>query len=72
MVGGAWLRNKTSGLSGPKICLFQLNSRMGYMIAKERALEILKENISNKNLQKHHYGVAAAMKGLALELGGDP
>ena len=42
------------------------------MITKERALEILKENISNKNLRKHHYGVAAAMKGLALELGGDP
>jgi len=42
------------------------------MITKERALEILKENISNKNLRKHHYGVAAAMKGLAKELDGDP
>lgn len=42
------------------------------MITKARALEILKENITNKNLRKHHYGVAAAMKGLALELGGDP
>lgn len=42
------------------------------MITRERALEILKENISNRNLRKHHYGVAAAMKGLALELGGDP
>jgi hypothetical protein len=42
------------------------------MITKGRALEILKENISNQNLRKHHYGVAAAMKGLALELGGDP
>ncbi len=42
------------------------------MITKERALEILKENISNQNLRKHHYGVAAAMKGLALEFGGDP
>lgn len=42
------------------------------MITKEKALEILHENIKNKNLQKHHYGVAAAMKGLALELGGDP
>ncbi|NOQ39362.1 MAG: HDIG domain-containing protein [Anaerolineales bacterium] len=41
-------------------------------MTKERALEILKENISNKNLRKHHYGVAAAMKGLALELSGDP
>jgi putative nucleotidyltransferase with HDIG domain len=42
------------------------------MITKERALEILKENISNQNLRKHHYGVAAAMRGLAKELGGDP
>ncbi len=42
------------------------------MITKGRALEILKENISNLNLRKHHYGVAAAMKGLALELDGDP
>ena len=42
------------------------------MITKERALEILEENISNKNLRKHHYGVAAAMKGLAVDLGGDP
>lgn len=42
------------------------------MITKERALEILKDNISNQNLRKHHYGVAAAMKGLAKELGGDP
>ena len=42
------------------------------MITKEKALEILKANISNQNLRKHHYGVAAAMKGLALELGGDP
>ena len=42
------------------------------MITKERALEILHENIKNKNLRKHHYGVAAAMKRLALELEGDP
>ncbi|TFG49346.1 MAG: HDIG domain-containing protein [Anaerolineales bacterium] len=41
------------------------------MITKKRALEVLHENIKNKNLRKHHYGVAAAMKGLALELGGD-
>lgn len=41
------------------------------MITKERALEILHENIKNKNLRKHHYGVAAAMKKLAQELGGD-
>ncbi len=42
------------------------------MITKARALEILHENIQNKNLRKHHYGVAAAMKRLAVELGGDP
>ena len=42
------------------------------MITKDRALEILHENIQNKNLRKHHYGVAAAMKGLAVELDGDP
>ena len=42
------------------------------MITKERALEILNENIANINLRKHHYAVAAAMKGLALELKGDP
>ena len=42
------------------------------MITKERALEILHENIKNTNLRKHHYGVAAAMKRLALELEGDP
>ena len=42
------------------------------MITRDRALEILHENIKNKNLRKHHYGVAAAMKRLALELGGDP
>jgi putative nucleotidyltransferase with HDIG domain len=42
------------------------------MISKERALEILHQQIKNKNLHKHHYGVAAAMKKLALELNGDP
>jgi len=42
------------------------------MITKERAVEILHENIKNSNLRKHHYGVAAAMKRLAEELGGDP
>jgi putative nucleotidyltransferase with HDIG domain len=41
------------------------------MINKETALEILHENIRNKNLRKHHYGVAVAMKRLARELGGD-
>ena len=42
------------------------------MITKDRALDILHENIKNANLRKHHYGVAAAMKRLAKELGGDP
>ena len=42
------------------------------MITKERALDILKENISNANLRKHHYAVAAAMRELAKELEGDP
>ena len=42
------------------------------MITKDRAIEILHENIENKNLRKHHYGVAAAMKRLALEYEGDP
>ena len=42
------------------------------MITKERALQILKENIRNNNLRKHHYGVAAVMRRLAIELGEDP
>ena len=41
------------------------------MLNKNDALKILHENIQNKNLHKHHYAVAAAMKGLAIELGGD-
>ena len=41
------------------------------MFSKEDALRILHENIQNKNLRKHHYSVAAAMKGLASEFGGD-
>ncbi len=42
------------------------------MLTKDDALRILHENIQSNNLRKHHYGVAAAMKGLAIELGGDP
>lgn len=42
------------------------------MISKEEALGILKDNIGNKNLRKHHYAVAAAMRALAGEYGGDP
>lgn len=42
------------------------------MMARGKALQILKENISNENLRKHHYGVAAAMSALAEELGGNP
>lgn len=42
------------------------------MIEREKALELLHQHIKNKNLRKHHYGVAIAMKKLAQELGGDP
>ncbi|MFW6110396.1 MAG: HDIG domain-containing metalloprotein [Patescibacteria group bacterium] len=42
------------------------------MITQQRALEILKENIENENLRKHHYAVAAAMRALAKEQDGDP
>lgn len=42
------------------------------MITKDRALEILHENIKNKNLRKHHYAVAAAMRGLADHFDQDP
>jgi putative nucleotidyltransferase with HDIG domain len=42
------------------------------MIEREKALELLHRFIKNKNLRKHHYGVAVAMKKLAQELGGDP
>jgi putative nucleotidyltransferase with HDIG domain len=42
------------------------------MLSKEEALEILKANIANRNLRKHHYAVAAAMRALAEEFGGDP
>lgn len=34
------------------------------MITRQQALEILKENIGNENLRKHHYAVAAAMRDL--------
>jgi putative nucleotidyltransferase with HDIG domain len=42
------------------------------MISEERALEILKANISNQNLWKHHYGVEAAMMALARYFDEDP
>jgi putative nucleotidyltransferase with HDIG domain len=42
------------------------------MITRDRAFAILHEHIQNQNLRKHHYAVAAAMKGLARELDGDP
>jgi predicted hydrolase (HD superfamily) len=35
------------------------------MITKQNALEILKENIKNENLRKHHYAVACALRALA-------
>lgn len=41
------------------------------MISKEEAVDILKENISNENLRKHHFAVAAAMRALATEFGAD-
>jgi len=42
------------------------------MITKQRALEILKENIKNDNLRKHHYAVAYAMRALAEYFKEDP
>ena len=42
------------------------------MLTKDHALKILHENIKNKNLRKHHYAVAAAMRGLAVHLNQDP
>lgn len=41
------------------------------MLSREEALGILKENIANENLRKHHYAVAAAMRGLAERFDGD-
>lgn len=41
------------------------------MISREEAVDILKENISNENLRKHHFAVAAAMRALAEEFGAD-
>lgn len=42
------------------------------MLSRHQALEILKANIANENLRKHHYAVAAAMRALAAEFDGDP
>jgi putative nucleotidyltransferase with HDIG domain len=42
------------------------------MLSREEALDILKANISNENLRKHHYAVAAAMRALAERFDGDP
>ncbi|MFW6082564.1 MAG: HDIG domain-containing metalloprotein [Chloroflexota bacterium] len=42
------------------------------MLTREEALGIMKANIANENLRKHHYAVAAAMRALAREFGGDP
>jgi len=41
------------------------------MLSREEALGILKANIANENLRKHHYAVAAAMRGLAGHFNGD-
>ncbi len=42
------------------------------MIDRQAAKNLLHENISNPNLRKHHYAVAAAMRELAGKFGGDP
>jgi len=42
------------------------------MLSREEALEILRANIANENLRKHHYAVAAAMRRLGEHFGGDP
>ncbi|MBS3783145.1 MAG: HDIG domain-containing protein [Anaerolineae bacterium] len=42
------------------------------MLSKEEALDILRSNIANENLRKHHYAVAAAMRSLAEVFDGDP
>ncbi len=42
------------------------------MLSKEDALDILRSNITNENLRKHHYAVAAAMRGLAKKFDADP
>jgi len=42
------------------------------MLSKEEALDILRTNIANENLRKHHYAVAAAMRALAEAFDGDP
>ncbi|RLD00783.1 MAG: hypothetical protein DRI46_06455 [Chloroflexi bacterium] len=61
-----------TGWGRSKVCYTVKEKKRKNMITKERALELLHENIKNTNLRKHHYGVAAAMKKLAEELEGNP
>jgi putative nucleotidyltransferase with HDIG domain len=39
---------------------------------REDALNLLKQNLSNANLQKHCFAVEAIMRQLAVKVGGDP
>ncbi len=60
----------------PPACSFNTPSKSSSgrgetVISRDEAVVILKENISNENLRKHHYAVAAAMWALAEEFGGD-
>ncbi len=41
------------------------------MISREKALEILHQNMENQNLRRHCYAVEAVMRALAKRLGGD-
>ena len=41
-------------------------------MTRQQALEIVRENVANRNLVKHMIAVGAAMKNLAKKLGGDP
>ena len=41
------------------------------MISREKALEILHQNMQNQNLRRHCYAVEAVMWALAKKLGGD-
>lgn len=42
------------------------------MLSKEEAINLLKENLTNKNLIKHCIAVGAIMKELAIKLGEEP
>ncbi len=42
------------------------------MITRDESIELVKENVKNKNLVNHMIGVGAIMKGLAEHFGEDP